>query len=275
MLLDIRTALLAGAGFMSVVTALLFVYRFTRKTYPGFLPWAASSALVVTGFVLFGLRGLAPDVLSVLVGSAALATAAVSRLLGTRLFLAQPRMSRAWWLAPAVVVAGVPALGLGPHAFAARAVLVSVAVALPAFATAVAFLRPGPSEERLLRRTTAGLLLALVALLGVRIASASALPRDLLVSTPAQAAVLVAMGLLESAWNVTFLMLNGARLESELRRALEDVRILEKLLPICAWCKKIRDDGGYWQQIETFLGEHANTRFTHGICPDCERKLRG
>ena len=83
------------------------------------------------------------------------------------------------------------------------------------------------------------------------------------------------MGLLESAWNVTFLMLNGARLESELRRALEDVRILEKLLPICAWCKKIRDDGGYWQQIETFLGEHANTRFTHGICPDCERKLRG
>lgn len=275
MLLDIRTALLAGAGFMSVVTALLFVYRFTRKTYPGFLPWAASSALVVTGFVLFGLRGIVPDVLSVVVGSAALAAAAVSRLLGTRLFLGRPPMRAAWWLAPVAVVLGAPALGLGAHAFAARVVLVCSAVALPAFATAAAFLRPSPVEERLLRRVTAGLLLALVGLLGVRIASASALPTDLLVSTPAQAAVLLAMGLLESAWNVTFLMLNGARLECDLRRAIEDVKILEKLLPICAWCKKIRDDDGYWLQIETFLGEHANTRFTHGICPECETKLRG
>jgi CheY-like chemotaxis protein len=58
----------------------------------------------------------------------------------------------------------------------------------------------------------------------------------------------------------------------KLRKALEEIRTLSDLLPICAWCKKIRDDAGYWQQIETYFREHSKTRFTHGICPECARK---
>ncbi|MBN2705341.1 MAG: PAS domain S-box protein [Deltaproteobacteria bacterium] len=58
-----------------------------------------------------------------------------------------------------------------------------------------------------------------------------------------------------------------------LEKALEEVKVLSGLLPICASCKNIRDDQGYWQQIEAYLGEHAEVEFTHGICPDCIRKL--
>lgn len=54
---------------------------------------------------------------------------------------------------------------------------------------------------------------------------------------------------------------------------LDQVKTLRKLLPICANCKKIRDDQGYWNQIETYLGEHVEAKFTHGICPDCIKKL--
>ena len=60
---------------------------------------------------------------------------------------------------------------------------------------------------------------------------------------------------------------------TELRDAVANIRTLKGLLPICASCKKIRDDKGYWQQIEAFISKHSEAEFTHGICPDCVQKL--
>jgi DNA-binding response OmpR family regulator len=56
---------------------------------------------------------------------------------------------------------------------------------------------------------------------------------------------------------------------AELQQALANVRQLSGLLPICAYCKRIRDDADYWQQIEKYLVDHSDAQFTHGICPDC------
>ncbi|MCZ7647261.1 MAG: response regulator transcription factor [Planctomycetota bacterium] len=57
-----------------------------------------------------------------------------------------------------------------------------------------------------------------------------------------------------------------------LESALSKIKALQGLLPICAWCKKIRDDKNYWQKVETYLGEHTEARFTHCICPECREK---
>lgn len=59
----------------------------------------------------------------------------------------------------------------------------------------------------------------------------------------------------------------------ELKRAREEIRSLRGIIPICANCKKIRDDGGYWEQVETFIQEHSDAEFTHSICPDCVATL--
>lgn len=59
---------------------------------------------------------------------------------------------------------------------------------------------------------------------------------------------------------------------SDLRDALSKVKMLSGLLPICASCKKIRDDKGYWKQIESYIRDHSEAAFTHGICPDCAKK---
>ncbi len=61
------------------------------------------------------------------------------------------------------------------------------------------------------------------------------------------------------------------RLVGELQKALGEVKTLSGLLPICAHCKKIRDDKGYWNQIEFYLRDHSSANFTHGICPECAR----
>jgi len=59
------------------------------------------------------------------------------------------------------------------------------------------------------------------------------------------------------------------RLIQDLKTALADVRTLSGLLPICSSCKKIRDDNGYWQQVESYVQRHSEAQFTHGLCPDC------
>ncbi len=63
------------------------------------------------------------------------------------------------------------------------------------------------------------------------------------------------------------------RLITELQTALTAVKQLTGLLPICASCKKIRDDRGYWQQVEVYIEKHSEVEFSHGICPDCMAKL--
>ena len=63
------------------------------------------------------------------------------------------------------------------------------------------------------------------------------------------------------------------QLIQELTEALARVKTLSGLLPICASCKKIRDDKGYWQQVETYISQRSEADFTHGICPDCVERL--
>jgi GAF domain-containing protein len=69
-------------------------------------------------------------------------------------------------------------------------------------------------------------------------------------------------------------LLELRRLSAHLADALEHVKMLSGLIPICAWCKRIRDDDGYWSQIEAYFHAHADADFTHSICPKCLKKER-
>lgn len=63
--------------------------------------------------------------------------------------------------------------------------------------------------------------------------------------------------------------------KKKLEKAIEKIKKLSGLLPICASCKKIRDDKGYWKQIESYISDHSEAEFSHGICPECADKLYG
>ena len=89
-------------------------------------------------------------------------------------------------------------------------------------------------------------------------------------------------------WGLSFTLFNGiigfyygtikaekqAREEliKNLQKALAEVKTLSGMLPICAWCKRIRNDEGYWQKIEAYMKSHLDLDFTHGICNDCAKK---
>ena len=59
----------------------------------------------------------------------------------------------------------------------------------------------------------------------------------------------------------------------ELEVALADVKTLQGLLPICSYCKKVRDETDYWQQVDSYLADHSDLTLTHGVCPDCFARL--
>ena len=61
-------------------------------------------------------------------------------------------------------------------------------------------------------------------------------------------------------------------LEARVREGLARIQTLSASCPICAWCKRVREDDGYWKQLETFVSEHSQAEFTHGICPTCARE---
>lgn len=84
------------------------------------------------------------------------------------------------------------------------------------------------------------------------------------------------LGMVESFQDITpRIKAEKAKVEliDSLQEALDRVNVLSGLLPICASCKKIRDDKGYWNQIETYIRDHSEAEFSHGICPDCAKKL--
>jgi hypothetical protein len=58
-----------------------------------------------------------------------------------------------------------------------------------------------------------------------------------------------------------------------LQHSLDTIRTLGGLIPICSHCKKIRNDKGYWQQLEIYIKEHTDAEFTHGLCPECEKSI--
>ena len=73
------------------------------------------------------------------------------------------------------------------------------------------------------------------------------------------------------------LMLNERLRKESARLALAEahVKVLSGMLPICCSCKKIRDDNGYWEQVEVYVRDHSEAEFSHGICPECMEKLYG
>ena len=62
------------------------------------------------------------------------------------------------------------------------------------------------------------------------------------------------------------------KMYKDLRESMDNVKVLSGLIPICAWCKRIRNDDGYMQQVEAYITEHSGATFTHGMCQECKEK---
>lgn len=103
---------------------------------------------------------------------------------------------------------------------------------------------------------------------------------DLMSSGNLSGILILILIILSTSFLISLMQLNSQKLEAEnsklidkLQSALKEIKTLKGIVPICSYCKKIRDDKGSWTQIESYIDEHSEADISHGICPECAKIL--
>jgi hypothetical protein len=244
--------------------------------------------LLALGYVLLCLRGWIPDTLSIVIANAAFPLGMVFHLDGMRRFLDLPPVSPIWYALPVGVLVAFSILYFAFDIPYWRSAISAAATSAPHWPMARLLLRRTDRSRSVFYTVICLLLACGGTLLLVRaIWSLLILQFQLLSDTPFQLFFFVSMIVLQVGETLSFIMLNSERLESELfetetvlrrtvsdlQQALADVKALSGMLPMCAHCKKIRDDRGYWQAVEEYIQQHSEAQFSHGICPDCLKEF--
>lgn len=289
---DIRTLIAANATVWCACTALLEFLRRTGRTYPGFGLWTLSIAAGAVGFLLGSLRLVLPEAASILAANGVLAGSMVLLLAGGRAFLGK----RMPWTAILVAwLAQECALG---WFYWARPSLTYRILTVTAFSVPVLVLvakdflsaearRYGAAARFIVWSTASFALVATVRAASTYHAGFTRPLEELfdarVIQTVYFSSILVA-GLLLSFGAV---LLNHRRLQLDLEGARDrlqasldvitakraKIRVLEGFLPICSSCKRICGQDGTWFHLESYIRDHSEADFSHGICPECAKRL--
>ncbi len=277
---------------VSVVTVLMALimlfFKSTRKTYPGFTRWTWGACVMAAGFIFLILRGVINDYISILIVNTSFPLAVVWYLDGMREFLGLKRMAVTMYIFPLISLIGCSVFYFVSDNTAWRNFIMSAAVAVPNGVMAYLIFRHSPRRESAFYPIIGAVIFINGLLILIRSVWVLTLPEfNVMSESPVQIGYFIALILLQIAGTISFILLNSERLERELeqadarlkqtvedlQKALFEVKTLGGLLPICANCKKIRDDSGYWHQLEAYISTHSHAEFSHGTCPECARKL--
>ncbi len=276
LVLDIRTLSLATGVIAFVMFICMLHVVISRRTYPGFNLWTYAAMANGVGFMLTSLRHLLPAVGTVIVANLLVVLSAV--LISRGLARFSNRRQYNWLDGPAI------ALTLGVFVYytliepsvSARIVFISYVLAV--FYLRGAALAVGPLR-RLLGQPNIMLSASLFALgmWGLIRGSISWFwePRiaDFMSANVYHGMTFLIFIICNTMTMVGLISVNSRRLENDLTSAMQEIKSLQGIIPICSNCKKVRDDQGYWQQVESYVKEHTGAEFSHGICPDCKQEL--
>jgi len=275
--LDVRTGFATCAVGYAAMGAMMTHVLFRRRTYPGYAQWTLSAWLGALGAALVALRGLLPDLLSMLAANLILLGVVVLVLEGMDRYLGQRRRRGA-------LLALFLGFGCALAAFQYLWPSLRMRVVVIAFSTAwLGFLCAGRIRKHMAGVVAdpypmilwAMVLFSLVNLVRGLLAVLAPPPsEDFMHASQAQGLVVLAFLFTLIVVYTSLLVLNTQRVEQDLRLALEECRVLREFIPICAQCKKIRNDHGGWDSLEAYLHQRTGAQLSHGLCPDCARELR-
>jgi hypothetical protein len=289
-LLDIRTVILVEIIVMATLSGAMLLYRKHRKTYPGFGLWSAAMLVTVAGYIALGLRGAIPVWLSIVVSNFLFQYSVVMRFGALMLFFRERSISRWWYVSAPMGMALIAPFYFVVDRIDIRVSILTAYLVFFALLNSYIQIKNSPPQDRPIRYLMgiSGILFSIQmivrAIAYFVVEDKSVFSTNLVISGN-----YVITLVFEVVWGIGFLMLNSQRIErqlletqeqlkknlADLQFAFGEIKTLSGLLPICAWCKKIRDDKGYWNQIEEYLKEHTTANFTHGLCPDCAENVFG
>ncbi len=286
-MLDIKTLILSNILVSAFFCIAFFIYSLEQKTYRGFRLWNLSTLVMTLGFLAVIFRGTVLVGLSVFAVNSLFTLVAVIRLDAIKRFLLDKKLNKVWYIIPIFVALAGIIFYFVVNRIEIRTIIVSIVLFLLSVSISWNLIRYSPSENRLLYYS-AGIF---IALRGITLLTRAVLwqadNQHNIFDTSIWSSIQLEFGLIsEIGQNVIFLMMNSKRAEAnfsqsesklnstvvELKKALSEVKKLQGILPICSYCKKIRDDQGSWQGIEKYVRERSDAEFSHGICPECAKK---
>jgi len=275
-ILDIRTLSLTS-GIISLIlsTCMLYVY-IRRKTYSGFTQWTISSVLNCFAMVFLSLRGFIPDFITIVIANTLIILAIGFIAYGLEAFSVSTK--RAWLfisLAMFLFVSFLYFTYFSPNVNA-RIVIISGILAI-LYGYCGYIIHHYIPRLMKARNTLLTIVFSILSIWFVFRIIPTVFIEGTIVDFMKASAIQGVSVMVFFGGNIFvtigLIILNFQRVEIDLQATKEEVKVLRGIIPICSSCKKIRDDEGIWNQIETYIRSHSEAEFTHGICPDCRDKL--
>lgn len=275
-MLDIKT-LAFVSGIISLVLSICMLYvRQTRKTYPGFNEWTVASIFNFLGMFFLSLRGVLPDFFSVIIANSLLLLAQIYIASGLLSFADCRSKNRLFFS-----LVGLNFLLLAYFTYTvpdvnSRMSVMSIFMAIVNIINIHTLKNDIPRLIEGKNRFLLTIFSFVAVFLFFRAFTATFLENQ------------IADFMISSAFRITSFMIficghvfiffgllvqNFRRVEADYQKSLTEIKTLRGIIPICSSCKKIRNDAGIWDRIETYFKEHSKAEFSHGICPDCARNI--
>ncbi|MDA3875005.1 MAG: hypothetical protein PF795_13735 [Kiritimatiellae bacterium] len=285
--MDIRTLVFSNMIVCAFFVIAFFIYSSEQKTFRGFTLWNLSALMMTLGFLALILRESNWVGLSIFTMNSFFILAAVIRLDAMNRFLVNKKLNKTIYSIPLFVGLACLFFYSVEGQIVIGSIISSTAFCILSLLLSWSLIRHSPSENTSLYYSAAGIIAVRCLTVMIRAWFGAFSHWQELFDDNILSSFQLGVGFIcEISQNVFFLMMNSKRAEAnfiqaqsklnatvtDLKKALSEVRRLQGILPICAHCKKIRDDQGAWQGIEKYVHERSDAEFSHGICPECVKE---
>ena len=266
------------SGFLSacLFISLIFIYK-NRKTYPGFKQWTLGYLFNFLGFVFLSLRNILPDFITIVLANLLVVLCFI--LLARGLICFTESKQNIWMdiLPPVIFILFVSCFVYVFPNLTMRIIILSIALMFISLRCISINHKRTPlvlGEQSWF--LSAAFLWVVISLFLRAVLTISYEHSDVFMTN----STIQGLSIITGSAGITFIaigliVINAQRLEKDLIKAGKEIKTLSGLLPICSRCKKIRDDQGYWNTLESYLEKHSDASFSHGLCIECSDELYG
>ena len=282
--LDIKTLVVCNSATSFFMALGLLYYMINYKTYKGYGFWLSSTFVLSFAYLAMIFRPIIPLLLSIILTNISIVLVAVLRLDGVQRFTRDRKLKLVYYGLPILTIPFSLYFFLVIDNMILRNFFSSILLAILAILIGLELYQNRNTENSKLFTATTILIICYGLLIISRASLWFLYPKETLFATAIiHQLYFLLVTIIEVGVGISWIMMNSQRLETELRtsendlkstvndlkKALSEVKTLSGIIPICMHCKEIRVDRGYWEKIETFISEHSEAEFSHGICPKC------
>jgi len=275
-ILDLRTVMLVSVVIYAIGALQVYgLWRQNRNRFPGLGFLASNYGLQTAALLALVARGLIPEAISIYLSNSLIMAGILTGYYGLTVFCGKPQRMGLWFVLFIAYLAGIHYWYDVSPSLMWRVINNSAVLTLSGLLTAYFLFFMSAEPIRGFVRPLAWVHVLYSMFFAARIMISISEHREHrgYFEDKTMEAVL---GILYPALFVmltqTISLMINRRLNWETEQAQAQVKVLSGLLPICAHCKNVRDDRGYWNQIESYISHHSEADFSHGICPECEKR---